>query len=73
MLTPAWLKFSCAGTAYRIARYNLPPRKLLGILSVVGSAGGFAVVTKPPASSKIAIPAATSLNDFNMFATCLRK
>ena len=44
-----------------MAKYDLPPKFIAGISAVSGSDGGFAVVTKPPASSSIAIPAATSL------------
>lgn len=45
---------------YRIAKYNRLP-SLTGSIGPSISSGGFAVVTNPPASSKIAIPAATSL------------
>lgn len=47
--------------AYRMARYNRLPSLTSGIGQVASSGGGFAVVIKPPASSRIATPAATSL------------
>ena len=46
---------------YRIARYNRLPSRKSSIGAVSGFSGGLAVVTNPPASSRIAIPAATSL------------
>lgn len=47
--------------SYRTARYSLPPSLAFEMSPFVGSEGGFAVVTMPPASSNITIPAATSL------------
>ena len=44
-----------------MARYNRLPSLTSGMGQVASSGGGFAVVIRPPASSKIAMPAATSL------------
>lgn len=44
-----------------MARYNRLPSLTSGIGHVASSGGGFAVVINPPASSKSATPAATSL------------
>lgn len=52
--------------AYRIARYNRLPSRISSIGAVSGFSGGLAVVTNPPASSRIAIPAATSLFPVNI-------
>lgn len=56
---------SILGT-YRIARYNRLPSRKSSIGAVSGFSGGLAVVTNPPASSRIAIPAATSLIPVNI-------
>lgn len=52
---------SCSILTNLIARYNLPPTLTSGIAAVSKSFGGFAVVIKPPASLRMAMPAATSL------------
>lgn len=44
-----------------IAKYNLLPSLTSSIGAFEGSCGELAVVTRPPASRRIAIPAATSL------------
>lgn len=44
-----------------MAKYNRLPNFTSWIGSVSGLAGGFAVVIKPPASRRMQMPAATSL------------
>lgn len=50
------------GTAYLMAKYSLLPSRTSSIFVVIGSSVGFAVVINPPASWRMAMPAATSLN-----------
>jgi hypothetical protein len=50
-------------STYRIPRYSRLPSLTSSISAVVGSSGGFPLVTRPPASCRIQIPAATSLRE----------